>query len=79
MVHSHSFMDHTKSHLHHSAWRMGRLLADHLKIFPIETTVNNDVFPSPYDFLTKREWEWSVKDQAIRAGHATGLRSRRTG
>ena len=24
MVASHSFMDHTKSHLHHSAWRMGR-------------------------------------------------------
>ena len=38
-------------HLHHSAWRMGRLLADHLKVFQIETTLNNDVFPSPYDFL----------------------------
>ena len=64
MVRSHSFMDHTKSHLHHSAWRMGRLLKEHLNIFQIETTLNNNVFPAPYDFLMKREWEWSVKDQA---------------
>ena len=64
MVHSRSFMDPEHSALHSSAWRMGRLLADHLKIFTVETTVNNDVFPAPYDFFTKREWEWSVKDQA---------------
>ncbi|MGH3446267.1 MAG: lactate racemase domain-containing protein [Nocardioidaceae bacterium] len=74
MVRSHSFMDHKKSHLHHSAWRMGRMLADHLKIFTIETTLNNDAFPAPYDFLLKREWEWSIKDQgsmlAIRRGLA---------
>ena len=29
MVRSHSFMDHKAVHLHHSAWRMGRLLKDH--------------------------------------------------
>ena len=33
--------------MHHSAWRMGRLLSDHLKVFQIETTLNNDVFPAP--------------------------------
>ena len=70
MVRSHSFMDHKKSHLHHSAWRMGRLLKEHLNIFQIETTLNNDVFPAPYDFLMKREWEWSVKDQATMLGDA---------
>jgi hypothetical protein len=64
MVRSHSFMDHEKSHLHHSAWRMGRYLAEHLKIFQIETTLNNDVFGPPYEFLLKREWEWSIRDQA---------------
>jgi hypothetical protein len=73
MVRSHSFMDHTKSHLHHSAWRMGKLLADHVKIFTIETTLNNDCFPAPYDFLNKREWEWSVKDQATMLGARRGL------
>ena len=73
MVRSHSFMDHTKSHLHHSAWRMGRLLKDHLNIFQIETTLNNDVFPAPYDFLMKREWEWSIKDQASMLAVRRGL------
>jgi lactate racemase len=73
MVRSHSFMDHTKSHLHHSAWRMGRLLADHLKIFTVETTLNNQVFPVPYDFLLKREWEWSIKDQASMLAVRRGL------
>ena len=72
MVASHSFMDHTKSHLHHSAWRMGRLLAEHVKVFQIETTLNNNVFPSPYQFLMKREWEWSIKDQASMLGRPAG-------
>ena len=45
MVHSRSFMDHKHSALHSSAWRMGRLLAEHVKIFQIETTLNNDAFP----------------------------------
>ena len=47
MVHSRSFMDHKKSAMHHSAWRMGRSCADAVKIFQIETTLNNDVFPCP--------------------------------
>ena len=34
------------------------------KIFQIETTINTDAFPSPFDFLRKREWEWSAKDRA---------------
>jgi hypothetical protein len=68
MVRSHSFMDHHNSHLHHSAWRMGRLVREHVRVFQIETTLNNDVFPAPYDFLTKREWEWSIKDQAAMLG-----------
>ncbi len=73
MVQSHSFMDPDKSHLHHSAQRMGRLLAEHLKVFTVETTLNNDVFPSPYDFLLKREWEWGVRDQAAMLAARRGL------
>jgi hypothetical protein len=64
MLHSRSYMDPTASALHDSTTRMGRLLADHLEIFTIETTLNNDTFPRPFDFLQKREWEWSVADQA---------------
>jgi lactate racemase len=73
MVHSRSFMDHERSAMHSSAWRMGRLLADHVKIFTVETTVNNAAFPAQYAFLTKREWEWSLKDQAMAFGMAKGL------
>ena len=63
MLASHSFMDHHKSHLHHSAWRMGKVLAEHLNVFQIETTLDNDVFGPPMQFLQKREWEWSLRDQ----------------
>jgi hypothetical protein len=73
MVHSRSFMDVEKSAMHHSAWRMGRLLAKHVKIFTIETTLNNHVFPAPYDFFNKREWEWSVRDQATMLAARRGL------
>ena len=52
------------SALHDSADAWARLLAEHLRIFQIETTLNNDVFPAPFGFLNKREWEWSVRDQA---------------
>ncbi len=64
MMHSRSYMDPPSSALHSSTVRMGRLLADHVTIFTIETTLNNDAFGPPADFLQKREWEWSLKDQA---------------
>ena len=39
---------------------MGRLLAaSSVKIFQIETTLNNDDVPVAVGFLNKREWEWS--------------------
>ena len=64
MMHSRSYMDPPSSALHSSCTRMGRLLARHVKIFTIETTLDNDAFAPPFDFLQKREWEWSIKDQA---------------
>ena len=43
---------------------MGELLkSDGLKVFTIETTLNNDTFPDPFGFLNKREWEWSLLEQ----------------
>jgi hypothetical protein len=44
---------------------MGRLLAGNgLRIFTIETTLDNETFPKPFGFMNKREWEWSLADQA---------------
>ena len=73
MVHSRSFMDPDKSAMHSSAWRMGRLLRESVDIFQIETTLNNQAFPSSLPFLTKREWEWSSRDQAMAFGAVRGL------
>jgi hypothetical protein len=64
MQQSRSFMDQHRSELHSANWRMGRLIADSgVKVFQIETTLNNDTFPTQFQFLQKREWEWKAKDR----------------
>ena len=69
MRHSKSFMDQEKSELHTKNWRQGRLIQEAgVKIFQIETTLNNDTFPSPWDFLQKREWEMTAKDRVMLLG-----------
>ena len=74
MQHSRSFMDQERSELHSSNWRMGRLIASAgVKIFQIETTLNNDTFPKPFGFLQKREWEWSARDRASYLAAAKAL------
>jgi lactate racemase len=71
---SHSFMDRHRSELHKSNWRMGKVLVDAgVKVFQIETTLNTDTFPQPFDFLSKREWEWNAKDRATYLGTAKSL------
>lgn len=40
------------------------LVASGLPLFSVEAVLDADVFPEPLSFLAKREWEWSVKDQA---------------
>jgi hypothetical protein len=64
MQHSRSFMDQHHSELHSSNWRMGRLIAEAgVKVFQIETTLNNDTFPRSVRFLQRREWEWDLSDR----------------
>jgi lactate racemase len=62
--HSRSFNDPPNSAMHHSYERMKDLIGEHVKVFQIETTLNNDTFPSSMGFLNKREWEWNIADQA---------------
>ncbi|MGH8998222.1 MAG: lactate racemase domain-containing protein [Acidimicrobiia bacterium] len=74
MENSRSFMDLHRSALHHSNWRMGRLLArEGPPIFQIETTLNNDTFPKAFGFLQKREWEWSARERGAYLAAASGL------
>ncbi|HEY2813811.1 MAG TPA: lactate racemase domain-containing protein [Acidimicrobiales bacterium] len=71
---SRSLMDHHRSELHSSNWRMGKVITDAgVKIFQIETTLNTDTFPSPFEFLMKREWEWTARDRALFIGSSKSL------
>ena len=65
-MHSKSYMDPRpgRSAIHDSCRRMGDVLkANGLKVFTIETTMNNNTFPDPFGFMNKREWEWSLVEQ----------------
>ncbi len=76
MQHSRSFMDRHNSSLHHSNWRMGEVIRSAgVKIFQIETTLNNDTFGGdrPLSVLQKREWEWTMADRASFIGLKAGL------
>jgi len=76
MRHSTSFMDRHSSELHSSNWRMGKVIRDAgVKIFQIETTLNNDTFGAtgPLSVLQKREWEWTARDRAAFLAMKAGL------
>ncbi len=76
MQQSRSFMDRHHSELHSSNWRMGKVLRDAgVKVFQIETTINNNVFGTdgPMSVLQKREWEWSGRDRVTFLGMKAGL------
>ena len=69
-----SLMDRHKSDLHKSVWRLGKILRDSgPKIFQIETTLNTDMFPEPFGFISKREWEWTARDRAVYLGTSKSL------
>ena len=54
---------------------MGKVIADAgVKVFQIETTINNDTFgqDGPMSVLAKREWEWTAKDRVTLHRHAEG-------
>lgn len=37
-------------------------------VFEIDAVLDLDAFTAPWEFLTKREWEWRLRDQATWAG-----------
>src|SRR5260370_8561873 len=50
---------------HHSCIRQGQLIEDTVRVFHIETTVNNHAFPAIANFMQKRETDWTAQDQAM--------------
>src|SRR4029079_4058310 len=62
---SRSYMNPPDSALHHSCIRQGQLIEDTVRVFHIETTVNNHAFPAIANFMQKRETDWTATDQAM--------------
>ena len=64
LLESRSYMHPPDSALHHSCVRQGRLIEDAVRVFHIETAVNNHCFPAVANFMQKRETDWTAADQA---------------
>ncbi|RMG20300.1 MAG: DUF2088 domain-containing protein [Deltaproteobacteria bacterium] len=52
---SDSYMDPENSELHRSCNRIGKIVDEHVKVFHIETALNNRMYDSTLDFLAKNE------------------------
>ncbi|MFQ5415170.1 MAG: lactate racemase domain-containing protein [Phycisphaerae bacterium] len=73
MLHDSSYMDPPNSAFHRSCERMGDVVARHVTIFTIETTLNGDLFSSLLGFLQKREHAWNIRDRLTYHGTRVGL------
>ena len=65
MRNCHSYMDPKTSDLATSVERMGRIANQHLKVFTIEMTVNNRMFDSNLEFLSKNEDDLTVRERGL--------------
>ena len=63
IVESKSFMDPKHSALNHSVERIGRVCDEHMKVFHIETALNNRMFQGPMSFLMKNEDDFTEMDR----------------
>lgn len=63
IVESDSFMDPKRSALAHSVHRIGRVCDEHMKVFHIETALNNRMFDGPMSFLSKNEDDFTEADR----------------
>ena len=60
---SESYMEPSRSALHRSTERIGRVIDKNLKVFHIETALNNRMFEGPVAFLGKKEEEYTEMDR----------------
>src|ERR671917_418828 len=58
LEHTRSLMDPPNSAMHGSIDRMGRIFDENVRVFHIETTLNNASYPAVYDFMAKPEHDW---------------------
>lgn len=62
LMHCKSYMDPSSSMLQRTCERMGRIVADHVNSFHVETTLNSNTFPPAFRHLQKKERDWSALD-----------------
>jgi nickel-dependent lactate racemase len=60
---SESYMEPTRSALHKSAERIGRVIDQHLKVFHIETAINNRMYDGQLAFLGRHEEDYTEFDR----------------
>ena len=60
---SESYMEPSRSALHKSTERIGRVIDKNLKVFHIETALNNRMFDGPMGFLGKKEEDYTEFDR----------------
>ncbi|MCW5980051.1 MAG: DUF2088 domain-containing protein [Bryobacteraceae bacterium] len=59
-----SYFDHTQSPLTASADRINDVIDRHLKVFHVETVINNQMFDPTMEFFVKNEDRWNALDKA---------------
>ncbi len=64
ILESDSYMDPYNSELHNSVNRQGKIANANMKVFTIETVVNNRMYAPPLDFLAKPEEMWTGFDKS---------------
>lgn len=68
-----SYFDHTRSAMARSCDRIGKLINQHLKVFHVETVLNNRMFDPRMGFFVKNEDRHSAYDKALFMATRRGL------
>src|SRR5437762_2860697 len=68
-----SYFDHTRSEMNRSCDRIGKIVNQHLKVFHIETVLNNRMFDPRMAFFTKNEDRYNAFDAAMFHASKYGL------
>jgi nickel-dependent lactate racemase len=70
-----SLFDHRRSALTDSCDRIGRVIAQHLKVFHVETVLNSQTFDPAMAFFSKNEDRWNAYDHVAFRGTQGLLRA----
>ncbi len=68
-----SYFDHTRSEMGRSCDRIGKVINDHLKVFHIETVLNNAMFDPRMAFFVKNEDRHNAYDRMMFSATRHGL------